>query len=69
MPQASPIARDDETKCDVIPAGLRARWRVVDEDFPLSSSVYSSHPASLYRCASAPDLHWIPFSLKRDRKH
>ncbi|MNL42135.1 hypothetical protein D3C87_1645730 [compost metagenome] len=28
MPQASSIARDDETKCDVIPAGLRAWWRV-----------------------------------------
>ena len=38
MPQASSIARDDETKCDVIPAGLRARWRVVDEDFPPISS-------------------------------
>jgi hypothetical protein len=25
MPQVSSIARDDGTKCDVIPAGLRAR--------------------------------------------
>jgi len=40
MPQASSIARDDETKCDVIPAGLRAWWRIMDEDFPLTSSFW-----------------------------
>jgi len=65
MPQASPIARDDETKCDVIPAGLRARWLYKDEDFPFSQCLQLSSRQSLpLRVSSRFALDSL-FTLKR----
>ncbi|ADF64544.1 hypothetical protein ECL_05022 [Enterobacter cloacae subsp. cloacae ATCC 13047] len=65
MPQASSIARDDETKCDVIPAGLRAGWRFVDEDFPFSQCLQLSSRQSLpLRVSSRFTLDSL-FTLRR----